>query len=82
MKLVYIILTTVVVLFGGKCAFAKSDPGSVMTLSNVKSALWNDGVNELRSIEKSLKTKASAKKIMPEELKRAMELERKRLYNL
>ena len=81
MKLVYIFMTTVIVLFSGKCVFAAEDQGAKLTKIEVKSALWAEGVVKFSEFE-APKGKEKAKVSYPEELTRAIELERRNLYKL
>lgn len=79
MKLVYIFVTTVLVLFSGKCVFASDIQIQQSTAGQVKMALWIEGVNQFKKIKMKTPHKKTNKEL-PEELTRAIELESKKLY--
>lgn len=85
MRLLYIFMTTVVVLFYSRCLLASSIDLNPNTLSQVKTALWIEGFRLGERPQKEdvpNQKKVQIEKPAPEELTRAMELERKKLYKI
>lgn len=80
MKLVYIFMTSVLVLFFGKFATASEVNPNEKVSDQVKKALWAEGIVIKKNSKTVSVSSTDKKKSYPEELSKAIVLEKIKLY--